>query len=400
MTQEYLIDPAKKAWASERQIEFLDAVNKHGSFRAAERALKTGNDVIRRSMRALEERCSMSGFSPAHDMTKVAPGPFKVKGTSSFYSVDPQTGEKVLRGQWVKTKLDDDLKEEAIRAFIEDLADSAKGLSKLVPAPDYVDDDLMTVYPMGDPHFGMYAAISETNESFDLAEADRVTRAAIDRLVAAAPPSKIGVFLELGDLFHSDNESNRTARSGNALDVSSRWSEVIQVALASMQYCIERMKAKHEKVIARFVKGNHDDHSSFAIAVALNLFYSNDPRVQIEVRPTPFWFMRFGRVLIGAAHGNTAKPADLPGIMMVDAKEHISATDHRYFFQGHVHHDSVKEYPGVKVETFRTLAATDAWHTSEGYRSGRDMKCIVLHKNFGEIERHTVGIAQIARKVA
>jgi hypothetical protein len=35
------------------------------------------------------------------------------------------------------------------------------------------------------------------------------------------------------------------------------------------------------------------------------------------------------------------------------------------------------------------LAAKDAWHSEKGYRSKRDMKAIVLHREYGEVARHT-----------
>lgn len=47
------------------------------------------------------------------------------------------------------------------------------------------------------------------------------------------------------------------------------------------------------------------------------------------------------------------------------------------------------------VESFRTLAAKDAWHSSMGYQSGRDMKCILFHKDWGEVERHTVSVQML-----
>jgi hypothetical protein len=49
----------------------------------------------------------------------------------------------------------------------------------------------------------------------------------------------------------------------------------------------------------------------------------------------------------------------------------------------------------VIVETFRTLASSDAWHHHSGYRSGQDMKCDVIHREYGRTNRHVVGIRQI-----
>ena len=54
--------------------------------------------------------------------------------------------------------------------------------------------------------------------------------------------------------------------------------------------------------------------------------------------------------------------------------------------------------PGLLVEWFRTLAPPDAWAAGEGYRSGRDMCSIVMHKDFGEIERHTCGVSMLEQE--
>jgi hypothetical protein len=47
------------------------------------------------------------------------------------------------------------------------------------------------------------------------------------------------------------------------------------------------------------------------------------------------------------------------------------------------------------VETFRTLAAKDAWHAGKGYRSGRDMYAITHHINHGEIMRTRCDIGML-----
>ena len=57
----------------------------------------------------------------------------------------------------------------------------------------------------------------------------------------------------------------------------------------------------------------------------------------------------------------------------------------------------MKEFNGMKVESFRTLSARDAYAASHGYRSGRDMKCLVFHKDFGEVERHTVSVDMLRK---
>jgi hypothetical protein len=81
--------------------------------------------------------------------------------------------------------------------------------------------------------------------------------------------------------------------------------------------------------------------------------------------------------------------------MAADRSKDWGETQHRYWYTGHVHHDTLKEFPGCTVETFRTLAARDAWHHKSGYRAGRDMKCDIIHKDHGRVCRHIVGIEML-----
>jgi hypothetical protein len=80
----------------------------------------------------------------------------------------------------------------------------------------------------------------------------------------------------------------------------------------------------------------------------------------------------------------------LPGVVAALFPEQWGRTSFRIGLTGHVHHDQRKEYNGMTVESARTLSARDAYAAAHGYQSLRDMKCLVLHKDHGEVERHTV----------
>ena len=83
--------------------------------------------------------------------------------------------------------------------------------------------------------------------------------------------------------------------------------------------------------------------------------------------------------------------------MAFDRKEDWAASDYRYWYCGHVHHreERANEESGVTVEYFRTLAERDVYTQSSGYRAGKDIRYIVLHRDWGEIERHTLDIRRI-----
>lgn len=366
-----------------RQQQYAEAVKEHGSARKAAAVLGVHHSCVSRAL----IRMAREGHAPGHFDSGVAPG----------YLMGKVTVQRNASGEVERTwerQSPDRADWQLLEEFAATLAEGVKGLSPVVPPPSAVTDDLLSVYPWGDPHFGMYAWWQDAGADFDLEIAEHLTCSAVDRLVSAAPEGSTGVLLNLGDMFHSDNQKNVT-NSGHQLDVDGRWAKVQQVGLRAKVHCIRRMLERHRRVIVRINKGNHDGHSSYALALMLSCFFHNDPRVEVDLSPSPCWYMQFGQVLIGSTHGDTIKGKDLISIMAADKPVEWGQTTHRYWYVGHVHHKDVKEYPGGIVEYLRTLAARDAWHQGQGYRAGRDMQLIVHHRQHGEIERHRVDVGML-----
>jgi len=391
------VDEKMRQFVTPRQREAIDAWIRFGDTAQCAEALGVSPSRFRGLLSDARQKASRRGYCKIEDSEGLAPPGYKVKGKSTLYKVDPETGHLKAAQQWVKTQIEEDHKLAILMDAAQEFAEPFQDLSVLVPEPreGSFDTDLMSVYPMGDPHFGMYAWALEAGEDFDLEICERTLVNAVDRLVGLSPPSEQALILNLGDFFHADNMQNMTARSGHALDVDTRWPKVLQLGLRAIRRCIDRALEKHRIVHVINEIGNHDDHSSMFLSVFLEGYYRNNPRVQINTSPSTFHWLRHGKCLLGVTHGHNTKPANLPGIMATDRPQDWGETVYRYWYTGHVHHDSLKEYPGATVETFRTLAAKDAWHSSKGYRSMRDMKCDVLHKVHGKQVRFTVTIDQV-----
>jgi len=393
-------------FGTEFERALIEALAEAGSLAAAAERMGVTTKSFRGHMAELERRAASRGWSPKHDMTKTTPDGYHVKGVSTYYRakrdesgdlVPGPDGAPVFEpaGQWVKTQRDAEQKYQALVEAVQGIAEPFRGAANPVPAPARVSADYLNVIPLGDPHLGMYAWAQETGNHFDLDIAERQLVAAVDHLIALAPPADECLIIDLGDFFHSDTSDNRTARSGHALDVDTRWSKVLLAGIRTMRRCIDRALEKHNRVRVIIEIGNHDDHSSIMLALCLANYYEREPRVIVDTSPAKFHWHRFGKCLIGVTHGDTVKPDKLGPIMATDRPRDWGETLHRYWYCGHVHHDSLKEYPGVIVESFRTLAARDAWHHAAGYRSGRDLKLDVLHREHGRINRHIVGLTQL-----
>lgn len=381
-------------WVTETQIKYLEAVKEHGSQRAAARALGVAPNAVWEALDTYKKAAARHGHAPGHFDDGTAPG----------YRMGKVTVQRGKLGEvervWERQHPDADAQAEQMRAMREAMLE---GLPRVdpTPAPRYADDDLLTVYPEGDGHAGLYAWIEETGQGFDLAEYERVHKAATDRLVASAPPSAHALYIDLGDSLHADNNASRT-KSGHHLDTHGRHGEVVRAVMRCKRYRLTRMLEKHKRVAYRENPGNHNGITALMLSEMMALIYENEPRVTVAASANPYWFHGFGSNLIGTTHGDGAKGKDLPLLMAVDAPDLWQTSQHgvRVWFVGHVHHKDVKDYPGVTVEYCRTLAAPDIWSHGAGYRSKRDMQAITYHRTDGEVERHTCSLQRIDRLAA
>lgn len=332
--------------------------------------------------------CSSRTLKSEHKVQRADDG-FTTTARSTLYN---RQGEVVA--EWVKTSRE---QEDAHNALMEALkgldADWVKPAAVKKPK-GFLDEDLLNTIVLGDPHFGQFSWGEETGQDFDLKIAEANMVAAVDHLVDLAPKAKQALFVSVGDFYHADSSLNQTTK-GTRVDVDTRWSKMLRVGIRAMRRCIERLLEKHETVHVILATGNHDAHSSIMLALALEQFYENEPRVTVDTSPGKFHWYRHGKCLFGVTHGDTVKMKDLPGIMAVDKAEDWGQTEYRYWLTGHIHHEVVKEMTGAIVESFRTLAPSDAWHKGQGYRSGQDLKLDVYHRKYGRVNRHVVGIRQL-----
>ncbi len=380
---EYLLKHCK----SDSQRTKVKLYIKLNSMRAVASELGINQSNVSKTLRLLKKKAAQAGIAPEADMTHPTAEGFNVKGTSTLYDEDGN-----VKIQWVKTQNNGYSFEDIAEVYNEALSEFKCVKCK---TPIFVNDDLLAVYPLGDPHIGMYSWGKETGDDFDLEIAANDLRKATKSLVDRSLPAKNALILQLGDFYHSDSQDNRTSRSGNALDVDGRWAKVLRVGIDLMIELVCSALEKHETVTIKNIIGNHDDHSSHFLTIALQKYWHNEPRVIVDISPAKFWYYQFGKVLIGSTHGDTAKPEKLPQIMAADRPKEWGDTEYRYWYTGHIHSKNTIEFVGCTWTSFRNLAPNDYWHDSMGYRANKDMNCILIHKEFGEIGRNTASLKMI-----
>lgn len=406
-----VVDDKLRQFATDKQWESYVAYCEEGSGEAAARKISVDPGTLRKRVKVVQEKALRAGFAPqGFKISRVTtqydadgevlnsavqvktaanpedvvslPDPKKIIKTSTLYA-----GDGSVTQQWVLEKPEDTQREALWRAFAEGLAGDLKRADPTRP-PSHTVDNLATIYAVGDHHLGQLSWGAETGgDNYDLKISEDLLGNATSYLVASAPPSKQGVVMFLGDFTHTDGYAPMTPHGGHLLDADVRFPKIAAAAARAMRNAIDTALTKHHDVHVIVTAGNHDPVSTIWLRIALAAVYENEPRVTIDGSPSKFHYWEWGKNLLGATHGDRLKIDNLPAIMANDQPEAWGRTAYRLWLTGHVHHDKVKDLVGAKVESVRVLAPNDAYAAKGGYRTPRDMKAIILHREFGETGR-------------
>lgn len=361
------------------QKQAVEALAEYGSQRKAADAL----GITRSSL-----RCRLK-YAELYEQSDPA-----VKGAMSGAGMQDAG---VLHSGWIKT-------DEASLYFkmpvhedsrdrlqeIRDAFTDMPAIEPLLTPPETCDADLLTVYPIPDAHIGMRAWGKETGEDYDTDIAVERIRSGIGQCVAAAPASKQAVIIALGDLLHSNDQSNMTPASKHVLDVDTRHYKSLEAAIYAMACAAETAAHKHDQVTVVIQRGNHDPTAYMAVMFALAERYKDNLRISVQKHPGEFFVMQHGKCLLASQHGDKAKAERLVMHLANQWPEMWGATRHRYYFTGHLHHSKVQDIGGVTVEQLRAVTARDAYASSHAYVAKAEMQSISYHAEHGEVSRYRV----------
>lgn len=379
-----LSDIQLRSYATVRQLEYLDAIEKYGSQRKAAKALGVCNGTIQSTIDSLKRRAAKQGYAPSNDMTHAVPSPFVVKGVSTYYD---KTGRAA--GQWVKSSLD---QEQYLNIIKEAAADMAIDVPRLAPIqkPLLTQDKLCNLFTLTDSHVGMLANKKESGADWDLKIAEATLLGCFEQMILSTPNASLAVVNQLGDFLHSDGIMPVTPTSGHIVDQDGRFAKIVTVALRVLRRVIDIALMRHEKVIVLMAEGNHDITSSIWLRVMFKALYENEPRVDVIDSELPYYCYQHGKTMLAFHHGHLSKNDSLPLLFASQFPRVWGDTTKRYCHTGHRHHVEEKEHSGMKVIQHSTLAARDAYASRGGWISEREATAITYHSEFGQVARNTV----------
>lgn len=270
--------------------------------------------------------------------------------------------------------------------FLDRVADAFKDIPSYDPPTiqsEHARNDLMTVYPLFDAHFGMHAWAKETgSQDYDLEHAEQDMRDAFGSLCNITPIGSHALLILGGDTLHIDDARNETPASGHKLDVDGRYFKVLDIAIRSLCWTIDHLANMHATVKVRVLRGNHDPQSHMVLTFALSERYRKSTVVTIDKDPRDLLMVKHGRALIAAHHGDKSPPQRL-AMMIADVCPWWSDTRDRHILSGHIHHDSVKDFPGIKWHSLRAFCPPDAYGANFAPR--RALQAMVFDATKGHI---------------
>lgn len=254
-----------------------------------------------------------------------------------------------------------------------------------------------------DLHLGKQCWEEETgSKNYDIKIAAQRFRDSFDDLLSRATKEnkfeKI-LFIVGNDLFNSDNAYPYTqTTAGTPMQDDSRWQKTFRVGRRLMIEAILKLQ-KIAPVEVKVVPGNHDFQKSFYLGEVLEAYFSNSSIVNIDNSPHTRKYFKWGKCLLGFAHGNRKDEGEvrLINIFKSENAKDWGDTIYREIHCGDIHHykelkqkgtsKDVDKYAedidGVIIKYLRTLMFNDEWESKKGFNSQKGAHFFVWNKEDG-----------------
>jgi hypothetical protein len=245
------------------------------------------------------------------------------------------------------------------------------------------DQHAVVISPF-DLHYGKYAWGGEVIDEYNRQiSRDLLISKTNDLIVDIVKYNIEKVIIPVGsDYFHIDTLSGGTTK-GTPQDCDGTFVQIMVEGQKLMIEFIEMLRQVAEVEII-LTAGNHDFKLSHVLLQHLHAYYRQCEDVNVIQCHRFRQYFKYGNTLMGFTHGDMTKISDLPYKMAQEAPELWADAKYKAFFTGHLHHEMVKDYNGVKVFQMPSLSGSDRWHHNNGYEgSTRALHAYVVHKEKG-----------------
>lgn len=375
-----IIDTRLTEWATPRQAEFIEAINKHGSLRAAARSLGINHQPMLRSLEGLKRRAASAGYAPGHFADGVAPG-------YRMGKVTVQRGPNGVERVWERQHPEAANLEALVERLEERLKDFPRFGPVDPPAPRY--GHLTNFLGLFDLHIGEKISSDDPEGRWDLAIAKRTIVGSAVHAMSVAPKAKRLVICFGGDAMHYDGVTPVTPTSKHVLHSDGDFDDMVDATLDIATAVIDEGLRTHEEVYLVWATGNHDLSTSRMLRKMFGRLYADEPRLTVVQSRLDYFAMKFGKVMLCIHHGHGAKLTDFAGIFASMFREMWGQTTYAYGHRGHEHHIHAKEKGGMVSTQHPSLAPSDDYALGKGLISRRGCIMMTYHDEYGEVGQNT-----------
>lgn len=320
-----------------------------------------------------------------------------------------KTGDKIQsatnHGFYIEAKLKRLLPVIDIDNFRKFLKEDIFRDVKLLPQKDYVfpknKDGNLFMPGIVDPHIGKLAWALESGQNYDVKLAVKYHDKATNYLLSIAKSfNPVATLLVVGnDTYNYDYSSPYPmTTAGTPQEADVRWQKMFRIGVQMWIRYIEWCK-QFGPVYVLTIAGNHDYQLSWLLGEVLVERYINDEQVTINNDPKSRKYFKWGKNMIGFAHGRWEKPQMTHMFMSIDDKKMWSTTKYRYYFLGDKHHEEehqtnikpiqkAEDYRGVLTELLPTLAQIDKYEATRGFIGTiKGTRAMIFNKQIGRIAK-------------
>ena len=313
-----------------KQQEAYDAVQEHGTIRAAARALGQSYSSFHGKYTAAERKVNLDP-AIAESMAAVGTGLVPSIAWAKTKNPDGTSYSVLLKPQQSSADIESTI-DEATNSAIERINSETPTAPTLI-RPKQADGSLFGFLALFDAHLGLQMP----NYGLDDAVARLVGGAfeAID----AMPSAGCIAIINGGDFTHQNDDSNQTPQSKHPLPISANYTDTTDAATDARIAIIEHASKKFDRVETKDLIGNHDPATAKIIRAALRQRYRDNDSIDVDLVGVNFWNRMFGNNLLSVHHGDIKRNLkDLALSLCQKYRSERGLTKFHEHHTGHLHH--------------------------------------------------------------
>lgn len=264
--------------------------------------------------------------------------------------------------------------------YVQDIRDSLGEYEVPVFRPDPPErtSERCGVINLFDAHIDKISLVTSAYDATDntLDENFEQLEQLFDELLAGLLDQGVEhIIFPVGSDFWTSNGTMNTTKKGTPQDVLVPHHTAFRRGLKFYHRAIDKAAQVAPKVTVVTLPGNHDEDPVHYLAAALDLYYEDDPVVEILDTEHQRKYVKYGLWGFGFGHGDKEKNKKdrLPMLFVNEGPEVWFTTTMREMFFGDIHHK--REYrferavdgPGMYAYFLRSVNGNDKWHADQGY---------------------------------